>query len=132
MKYASLASCCLVTVFAAFSFTSLPAEADPAVVVRPGQWTPISNVYWIGSGCQSKLNKVVDVQILSGSENINFTLQPQTVKTFQCGNDVPGAVVLAEPKRSTPSTVQLRYVVNYDTVDGPKMSAHVKDLKIEP
>jgi len=90
MKYASLASCCLVTVFAAFSFTSLPAEADPAVVVRPGQWTPIGNVYWIGSGCQSKLNKVVDVQILSGSENINLTLQPQTVKTFQCGNERTG------------------------------------------
>jgi len=107
------------------------SAAEP-ITVRPGQWTSLGNYYWISPNCVSLLNKVVSVEVLAGGENVALTLQPQTVRTNQCGNEVPGAVVLAAAKGSAPATVQLRYVVNYDTTDGPKMSAHVKEIKIAP
>ena len=121
----------VTTVVVSLIFIST-ALADSPISARPGQLVVVGHVYWI-KDCQSILKRVVSADAVTGGEYVSLSVQPQTVRTRQCGNDVPGAVVFATPKPiATPAAVHLEFVVHYDTNDGPKVSAHTRDLTITP
>jgi hypothetical protein len=123
-------------VISAFCFMVLAvANTSKAadLVARSGQTIPVTAVYWIGTGCVSHLNRVVSTDLVTDGEYLRLSLQPQTVRTYQCGNEVPGAWVFATVKNVAQEVdTQLKFIVNYDTTEGPKISAHLYNLKILP
>ena len=110
--------------------------APTSAPIKIGEPISLGPVYWINrySGCASELIKVERVEVISGGEFVDVALSPQAaVRTWQCGNDVPGALIMATARKMPPTPeMTLKYYVYYQTVSGPQASSHTKDLLIRP
>jgi len=117
------------------SAAAAPRQEVPLVTARAGERVPLGPVYWVSPafGCQSQLRRVDSVTLVLGTEHVTLTLLPQRVRTFQCGNEVDGAVVEATVLRLPgPDPVLVEYRVSYDTHVGPQASFHRRLLQAAP
>ncbi len=112
-----------------------PTATSGPVVMRSGQTVFLQNAYWVQTPgpCTSLLKSVTGVDVIAGDKYLALSLKPQIVRTWQCGNEVAGAVVLATAKRVPREiTVHLRYIVHFATENGPTTSEGARDVDIVP
>lgn len=114
-----------------------PVGAKETPVSAEG-YTSLGHVYWVASGCQSDLRKVVDMTVTGGDvSDLEFKIvRGLKVHPRQCPSaTVPGAAIAVREKKpvtvATPLTVS--FIVRYETLDGVStISQHTRHLILEP
>jgi hypothetical protein len=100
----------------------LQAQLNANIIGRIGQPVELGYVYWINvsSGCVDNFKRISDIILTTDQTNISFNWKPlPSVRTSQCGNMVPGAMIVARisnPKKGEP--MNIGYTVKYEAKDG--------------
>jgi hypothetical protein len=99
---------------------SLQAQVNANINGRVGQPIELGYVYWISGGCADNFKRISDILLTTDQTNVSFSWKPlPSVRTSQCGNMVPGAMIVARisnPKKGEP--MNIGYTVKYEAKDG--------------
>jgi hypothetical protein len=111
-------------------FAACGVSSAEEVLLR-GRSITVGRVYWI-QNCQSTLKSVTGVFPFGAPSGVTLSLQKADVTTRQCGNSVPGALVVAKASKSVPpGSYSFTYVVTYDTQDGNHSSNHTASVTVQ-
>jgi hypothetical protein len=99
---------------------SLQAQVNANINGRVGQPVELGYVYWINRSCEDNFKRISDILLTTDQTNVSFSWKPlPSVRTSQCGNMVPGAMIVARisnPKKGEP--MNIGYTVKYEAKDG--------------
>lgn len=112
------------------------AEAQQTYSLKNGESVELHSVFWINNSCQSRLLKLLGIDMLDGPPGLTLSLREGSVAPsarYNCSNKVPGAMVVLTANGVTAKYQgTISYRVRYSTQDGNTQSSHTAKVQVFP